>query len=76
MVEHVDYASPTYTGPGTGQGLRFRYFKADGTTEVLPGGNESEIGMVRIELRIRVENQFQDGTQTLTTDVALRNRGE
>jgi prepilin-type N-terminal cleavage/methylation domain-containing protein len=70
VVEHVDYAGPTDTG------LRFRYFQADGTTEVFPGGNESVIGMVRIELRIRVDNQFQDGSQTLTTDVALRNRGE
>ena len=70
VVEHVDYLSPTNTG------LRFRYFKADSTTEVLPAANEDEIGMVRIELRIRVSNQFNDGTQILSTDVALRNRGE
>jgi prepilin-type N-terminal cleavage/methylation domain-containing protein len=70
VVEYVDYASATDTG------LRFRYFQRDGTTEVLPGGTEADIGMVRIELRIRVDNQMQDGTQTLTTDVALRNRGE
>lgn len=70
VVEHVDYVSPTDTG------LRFRYFQRDGTTEVLPGGNEANIGVVRITLRIRVDNQFQDGTQTLTTDVALRNRGQ
>jgi type II secretory pathway component PulJ len=70
VVEHVDYVSATNTG------LRFRYFKDDGTTEVFPGGTEAEIGMVRLEFRIRVEHGFQDGTQTLTTDVALRNRGE
>ncbi len=70
VVEYVDYVS------GTDTGLRFRYFQRDGTTEVFPGGTEADIGMVRIELRIRVDNQMQDGTQTLTTDVALRNRGE
>jgi prepilin-type N-terminal cleavage/methylation domain-containing protein len=70
VVEYVDYVSPTDTG------LRFRYFQRDGTTEVLPGGNEADVGMVRIELRIRVDSAAsQDGTQTLTTDVALRNRG-
>lgn len=70
VVEYVDYVSPTNTG------LSFRYFQRDGTTEVFPGGTEADIGMVRIELRIRVDNPMQDGTQTLTTDVALRNRGE
>ena len=71
VVEYVDYASPTDTG------LRFRYFQRDGTTEILPGGNEAQIGMVRIELRIEVPNEFgNDATQTLTTDVALRNRGD
>jgi Tfp pilus assembly protein PilV len=74
VVEYVDYVSATDTG------LKFTYFQRDGTTEVSPplGGTEADIGMVRIELRIRVDNnsQVQDGTQTLTTDVALRNRGE
>jgi prepilin-type N-terminal cleavage/methylation domain-containing protein len=70
VVEHVDYVSATNTG------LTFNYFQRNGTTEVLPGGTEADIGMVRIELRIRVTSGVQDGTQTLTTDVALRNRGE
>lgn len=66
VVEYVDYASSTDTG------LKFRYFKNDGTTEVATGsGDEADIAVVRIELRIRVE----DGVQTLTSDVALRNRG-
>ncbi len=69
VVEYVDYVSATNTG------LKFRYFQRNGTTEVLPGGTEANIGMVRVELRIRVTSGPQDGTQTLTTDVALRNRG-
>lgn len=68
VVEYVDYLSPKDTG------LRFRYFESDGTTEVTPGsGNESDIAIVRIELRIAVDGS-KKGTQTLTTDVALRNR--
>jgi prepilin-type N-terminal cleavage/methylation domain-containing protein len=56
--------------------VEFRYFQRNGTTEVLPGGNESLIGMVRIVVDVRVESVApRDGTQTLTTDVALRNRG-
>jgi prepilin-type N-terminal cleavage/methylation domain-containing protein len=69
VVEHVDYVSPTNTG------LKFRYFQHNGTTEVLPGGTEANIAVVRIELRIRVKSGYQDATQILTTDVALRNRG-
>ncbi len=69
VVEFVDRVSDSDTG------LRFRYFESDGTTEVIPGvGAESRIALVRIELRIRVERGAQAGTQTLTTDVALRNR--
>lgn len=64
-VEFVDYVGASNTG------LNFRYFERDGTTSVVPGvGAEARIALVRIELRIRVD----DGTQTLTTDVALRNR--
>jgi prepilin-type N-terminal cleavage/methylation domain-containing protein len=56
--------------------VEFRYFQRNGTTEVLPGGNEALIGMVRIEVDVRVESVApRDGTQILTTDVALRNRG-
>jgi hypothetical protein len=43
---------------------------------VFPGGNEALIGMVRIVVDVRVESMApQDGTQILTTEVALRNRG-
>jgi Tfp pilus assembly protein PilW len=70
VVEHVDYVDPTNTG------LSFRYFQMDGTTEVVPGvGNEEDVGVVRIELRVEVDEGFEDATQTLSTDVALRNRG-
>jgi len=75
VVEHVDYVSPTNTG------LTFTYFKRDGTTEVPPGSTvlgltEGDIGMVRIELRIKVHKGFKDATETLKTDVALMNRGD
>jgi len=71
VIEHVDYVDADDTG------LQFTYFKSDGVTEVVPGtGNEADIAVVRVELRIKVENGAQDVTQTLTTDVALRNRGE
>jgi competence protein ComGC len=55
--------------------VEFRYFQSNGTTEVFPGGNEALIGMVRIVVDVRVESVApQDGTQILTTNVALRNR--
>jgi competence protein ComGC len=61
---------------GDGEALTFRYFQRDGTTEVLPGGNQDLIGMVRIKVEVRVNSVApQDGTQILTTEVALRNRG-
>jgi type II secretory pathway pseudopilin PulG len=72
VVDNVDYVSPTDTG------LKFTYFKSDGTTEVPSGGDavaEKQIAMVRIELRIKVHKGFKDATQTLKTDVALMNRG-
>lgn len=69
VVEFVDQVSASDTG------LSFRYFESNGTTEVVPGvGAESRIALVRIELRIKVKRGQQAGTQTLTTDVALRNR--
>ncbi len=68
VVEFVDRVSDSDTG------LSFRYFKSDGTTEVAPGGDESRIAMVRITLRIKVQRGPQPSSQTLTTDVALRNR--
>lgn len=68
VVEFVDYVSSSDTG------LKFRYFQRDGVTEIMPGGDESKIALVRIELRIKVERGVQPGTQTLSTDVALANR--
>ncbi len=68
VVEFVDYVDSSNTG------LRFRYFQENGVTEVLPGGDESRIAIVRIELRVEVKRGSQAGTQTLTTDVALSNR--
>jgi len=56
----------------TNTGLSFEYFEGDGTT---PAGSETDIGVVRIELTITVAKGLKDATQTLTTDVALRNRG-
>jgi hypothetical protein len=68
VAEFVDYVNSSNTG------LRFRYFERDGVTEILPGGNESRIAIVSIELRTKVQRGAQPGAQTLTTDVALRNR--
>lgn len=68
VVEFVDYVDSSNTG------LKFRYFQRDGVTEVLPGGDESKIAIVKIELRTKVQRGAQPGTQTLSTDVALRNR--
>lgn len=78
VVEFVDYTDSNNTG------LEFTYCKSgdavsnddcgDGFDEVTPGsGNESDIDTVRIELNVRVEGGDQDGIQTLTTDVDLRN---
>lgn len=67
VVEYVDYDSSTDTG------LTLTYLKSDGATTA---STESEIAIVRIALRTRVENSFRDGSQTLTTDVSLRNRSD
>ena len=52
-------------------GLNFTYLKSNGD----PATQESEIEIVRITLDITVEGGANEGTQTLTTDVDLRNRG-
>jgi hypothetical protein len=79
VSEHVDYVDATNTG------LSFAYWGKDcGNEEPDDPDQEqcdaadpdSQIERVRIELRISVENVApQDAKQTLTTDVALRNRG-
>lgn len=72
VVEFVNYVNPSNTG------LSFRYFTGDGT-EIDPASpapfTEADIRRVQITLRIEVKRGPQAGTQTLTTDVALRNRG-
>lgn len=47
-------------------GLDFAYLKSDGTA----AATEAEVEMIRVKLTIEVDGR----TQTLTTDVALRNR--
>jgi prepilin-type N-terminal cleavage/methylation domain-containing protein len=64
-----------YVKPG---GLGFRYFTKDGV-EVNPGSpgsyTEGDVARVRITLEIRIDRgSLGARTQTLTTDVALRNR--
>lgn len=54
-------------------GLEFTYLDSNG--DDYSGTNESKIHGVSITLNVRVEGGEQDGTQTLTTDVELRNRG-
>lgn len=68
VAEFVDYTS------AAAPGLKLRYFQKDTTTEVFPGGDEKSVAMVKIELRVKVQRGTRPGTQTLTTDVALRNR--
>lgn len=58
VVEHVL--------PG---GLSFEYFK--NTMAATAAGNGTDIGIVRVKLRVDVDGR----RQTLTTDVDLRNRG-
>lgn len=79
VVEYMDFASPTDTG------LSFKYFEVpDGggsLVEVIPGlGSEASIDVVRITVEVRIlygdpGSTTDDRTQTLSTDVALRNRG-
>jgi prepilin-type N-terminal cleavage/methylation domain-containing protein len=80
VVEDVDYVSAADTG------LRFTYCeRVEGADTVpndycLAGFNvttiEANIDMVRIRIRVSVDGgNIQDATQTLSTDVALRNRG-
>jgi competence protein ComGC len=53
-------------------GLSFRYLDEDGNETT----DESRVARVRITLNIQIDRgSFGTRTQTLTTDVALRNRG-
>ena len=57
-----------------GNALTFEYRNAAGTAVT----NEADIEVVRVKLEVAVDRGVQEGpvTQILTTDVALRNRGE
>lgn len=66
LVEFVNRTSPSSTG------LSFKYFTEDGS-EIIPGGEESEIARVRIQLETKVPGD-PPRTQVLTTEVDLRNR--
>lgn len=69
VVEFVDYTNTNNTG------LSFGFFESDGTKEIVPGsGNERDVAVVRLEIRVKKDN-VQDASQTLTTVVSLRNRG-
>jgi hypothetical protein len=56
-------------------GLKFTYLQSDGVT---PATSERQIAIVRVELTVEVDRGIQADavTQTLATDVALRNRSE
>jgi prepilin-type N-terminal cleavage/methylation domain-containing protein len=80
VVEDVGYVSATNTG------LRFTYCQRLEVPDTVANDNcltgfnvatsEANINMVRIQLRVRVDGgNVQDATQTLSTDVAIRNRG-
>lgn len=56
-------------------GLIVTYCRVASSCPPSAGISEGQVRLVRIELRVRVERGQQAGTQTLTTDVALRNRG-
>lgn len=62
------------------ESLNFTYFTRQGSTAITPSAtNEKDIERVRIELTVRVPpgtlGTQTAATQTLTTTVALRNRG-
>lgn len=66
LVEFVNHTGASSTG------LSFKYFAEDGS-EISPGGEESEIARVRIQLETKVPGD-PPSTQVLTTEVDLRNR--
>jgi type II secretory pathway component PulJ len=55
-------------------GLRFTFCQSAESCPPPTSISEGQVRMVRIELRVRVDRGIQAGAQTLTTDVALRNR--
>lgn len=73
VVEYVGYTSRTDTG------LSFEYYARDGSriNPSSPGSyTEADIARVRVELEVEIDRgALGRRTQTLTTDVDLRNRG-
>lgn len=57
---------------GVGRALSFEYFEADGNP--VTGGEETEVALVRISLRIPSEGGGGSPVRVLQTSVALRNR--
>jgi len=69
----VESARAPTTSPAYEGGLRFTYLDANGVEALA----EADVEIVRIELDVSVDEGSRDeGTQTLVTEVALRNRGE
>lgn len=67
----VEFVRPPVSGDASRYGLRFRYFKADGTVINPAIHTQADIARVEIALQIQVD----DSTQNLSTDVELRNEG-
>ena len=66
VVEFIDYKKESDPG------VSFSYLKWDAAdNDFVEAVEEGEVELVRITLRVRVG----EGSQTLSTDVALRNRG-
>ena len=65
VVEFIDYEKKSDPG------VSFSYLKwSAASNDFVETGQEDEVELVRITLRVRVD----EGSQTLSTDVALRNR--
>lgn len=78
----VEFVRPPVAGDPNQYGLRFRYFAGTTCEDTInvgdevdpdsPGACEQE-DISRVEIALQITKD--DGTQTLTTDVTLRNRG-
>lgn len=67
FVEDVD---------GDGSALTFEFLKQDGSGNLVAASTEDEVDVVRMKLEVAVDRGLQEEpvTETLQTDVALRNR--
>lgn len=70
----VEFVRAPVAGDASKYGLRFKYFKADGT-EINPAspGTATQADIARVEIALQIE--VDDTTQELVTDVELRNGG-